>query len=134
MLEFETRNGVSLAEFDEYSIGIVYDASSCSGPGGWAATILNGRAKIVASEGRFSTFSAAQEWAGDKVRSLMKKKDASQQLDEKLTAILVTLEGLSAEMREVWMRLERLEHPAIVIKTEPSKIDYIYRDRGDFDD
>jgi len=50
-------------------------------------------------------------------------------VDEKLTKILVVLEGLSAEMHELWKRVERLEHPAIVIKA-----DYQRRDRGDFDD
>lgn len=50
-------------------------------------------------------------------------------IDNKLDKILVVLVALEAEVRELWMRLERLEHPAIVIKAN-----YPHRNRGDFDD
>jgi len=50
-------------------------------------------------------------------------------IDESLTKILVVLDGLSAEIHELWQRVEQLEHPAVILKT-----DYPRRDRGDFDD
>ena len=50
-------------------------------------------------------------------------------IDKRLVEVITALKELSAEVNELWKRVERLEHPAIAIKA-----DYPHRNRGDFDD